>query len=224
MKLNRRVTIITRFSGIMFSLLLLGGLAACSDDNNGNDTPEPEPSTYPTTPFSKIELKEVIESDAQPVTATHTYLYNSAGRLTSYTGKQSFTAGDELFEIENTTTVEYKDHQAVITDEAGTVSTYTLNDKGYATTCTSQDMAGNTRTYTFSYLINTEDKYYLENITEKLDDGKEYSFITIDYSNFRAMKLQISPKYQAYSLRTCIRFPCMRLPYTGRYWENLQTI
>lgn len=151
MKLNRRVTIITRFSGIMFSLLLLGGLAACSDDNNGNDTPEPEPSTYPTTPFSKIELKEVIESDAQPVTATHTYLYNSAGRLTSYTGKQSFTAGDELFEIENTTTVEYKDHQAVITDEAGTVSTYTLNDKGYATTCTSQDMAGNTRTYTFSH-------------------------------------------------------------------------
>lgn len=147
MKLNRRVTIITRFSGIMFSLLLLGGLAACSDDNNGSDTPEPEPSTYPTTPFSKIELKEVIESDAQPVTATHTYLYNSAGRLTSYTGKQSFTAGDELFEIENTTTVEYKDHQAVITDEAGTVSTYTLNDKGYATTCTSQDMAGNTRTY-----------------------------------------------------------------------------
>lgn len=126
MKLNRRVTIITRFSGIMFSLLLLGGLAACSDDNNGSDTPEPEPSTYPTTPFSKIELKEVIESDAQPVTATHTYLYNSAGRLTGYTGKQSFTAGDELFEIENTTTVEYKDHQAVITDEAGTVSTYTL--------------------------------------------------------------------------------------------------
>ena len=45
MKLNRRVTIITRFSGIMFSLLLLGGLAACSDDNNGSDTPEPEPST-----------------------------------------------------------------------------------------------------------------------------------------------------------------------------------
>lgn len=62
MKLNRRVTIITRFSGIMFSLLLLGGLAACSDDNNGSDTPESEPSTYPTTPFSKIELKEVIEA------------------------------------------------------------------------------------------------------------------------------------------------------------------
>jgi hypothetical protein len=165
MKLNRRVTIITRFSGIMFSLLLLGGLAACSDDNNGNDTPEPEPSTYPTTPFSKIELKEVIESDAQPVTATHTYLYNSAGRLTSYTGKQSFTAGDELFEIENTTTVEYKDHQAVITDST-----------------------------------------------------------TVRLPHHQAMKLQISPKYQAYSLRTCIRFPCMRLPYTGRYWENLQTI
>lgn len=50
MKLNRRVTIITRFSGIMFSLLLLGGLAACSDDNNGNDTPEPE-SRQPTPPL-----------------------------------------------------------------------------------------------------------------------------------------------------------------------------
>lgn len=58
MKLNRRVTIITRFSGIMFSLLLLGGLAACSDDNNGSDTPESEPSTYPTTPFSKSNSKK----------------------------------------------------------------------------------------------------------------------------------------------------------------------
>jgi hypothetical protein len=37
MKLNRRVTIITRFSGIMFSLLLLGGLAACSDDTENFD-------------------------------------------------------------------------------------------------------------------------------------------------------------------------------------------
>ena len=78
----------------------------------------------------------------------------------------------------------------MITDEAGTVSTYPLNDKGYATTCTSQDMAGNTRTYTFSYLINTEDKYYLENITERLDNGKEYSSITIDYNNFRALRIQ----------------------------------
>ena len=204
MKLNRRVTIITRFSGIMFSLLLLGGLAACSDDNNGSDTPEPEPSTYPTTPFSKIELKEVIESDAQPVTATHTYLYNSAGRLTSYTGKQSFTAGDELFEIENTTTVEYKDHQAVITDEAGTVSTYTLNDKGYATTCTSQDMAGNTRTYTFSYLINTEDKYYLENITEKLDDGKGYCHPHLPLQQCRQAD-QLHRQTELYSRRRTLR-------------------
>lgn len=35
------------------------------------------------------------------------------------------------------------------------------------------------------YLINTEDKYYLENITESWTT-EEYSFITIDYSNFRA--------------------------------------
>ena len=190
MKPNRRAATTARCSGIILSLLLLGGLTACSDDNNGSDTPESEPSTYPTTSFSKIELKEVIESDAQPVTSTHTYLYNSAGRLAGYTGKQSFTAGGELFEMENTTTVEYKEHQAVITDEAGTVSTYTLNDRGYATNCISQDIAGNTRTYTFSYLTNTEGKYYLENITEKLNDGKEYSSVTIDYSNFRALRIQ----------------------------------
>lgn len=187
MKLNRRVTITARFSGIIFSLMFISTLTACSNENNDSDTPEP--STYPTTSFSKIELKEVIESDAQPVTSTHTYLYNSAGRLTSYIGKQSFTAGDELFEIENTTTAEYKDHQVVITDEAGTVSTYTLNDKGYATSCTSQDIAGNTRTYTFSYLPNTEDKYYLEKITEKLNNGTEHSSVTIDYSNFRALRI-----------------------------------
>lgn len=66
MKLNRRVTIITRFSGIMFSLLLLGGLAACSDDNNGSDTPESEPSTYPTTPFSQYFVKFHAASAANP--------------------------------------------------------------------------------------------------------------------------------------------------------------
>lgn len=188
MKLNKEFTVSAKLlSGILFSLLLVDGLSACSDDNNGGD--EPEAVVYPTTSFSKIELTEVIESDSQPVTSTRTYLYNNAGRLTSYTGKQSFTAGGEVFEMENTTTVEYNAHQAIVTDETGTVSTYALNDKGYATDCISQDIAGNTRTYTFSYLVNTEDKYYLTNITEKLNDGNEYASVTIDSSNFRALRI-----------------------------------
>ena len=96
MKLNK---LTTAFSRILFSLLLIGGLAACSDDDN-NGKEEPEPAVHPVTSFSKIQLKEVVESDAEPVIVTQTYLYDKSGRLYSYTYLQNFNAGGETFEIE----------------------------------------------------------------------------------------------------------------------------
>lgn len=169
-------------------LLLIGMLAACSD-NNGNNEPEHR-GVYPKTSFSSIQLSEIIESDGAPlVTSVHTYAYKS-GSLVSYTAKQSFIAG-ETVEIENTTTVAYGDHQAIVTDDVNNVFTYTLNDYGYATECTLQEAGGNTRTYTFDYLINTENKHYLTNITERLGDGKVYSSIDIDFDNYRALRITL---------------------------------
>ena len=175
---------------------------ACSDNNEGSDIPD-NPG-YPVTHFSKIELKEVKEEPGAPaVTVTQTYDY-SAGRLINFTSTQSFVAGGELFKIENATNVVYGDHQAVVTDEINNISTYTLDDNGYAISCVRQEMDGKIRSYTFDYLINTEGKYFLKNITETLDGNKFYSSINIDYSSYRTLRItqQVDKSEQTYIAST----------------------
>ena len=187
---------------IFIALLFIGGLTACSDNNEGSDIPD-NPG-YPVTHFSKIELKEVKEEPGAPaVTVTQTYDY-SAGRLINFTSTQSFVAGGELFKIENATNVVYGDHQAVVTDEINNISTYTLEDNGYAISCVRQEMDGKIRSYTFDYLINTEGKYFLKNITETLDGNKSYSSINIDYSSYRTLRItqQVDKSEQTYIAST----------------------
>ena len=187
---------------IFIALLFIGGLTACSDNNEGSDIPD-NPG-YPVTHFSKIELKEVKEEPGAPaVTVTQTYDY-SAGRLINFTSTQSFVAGGELFKIENATNVVYGDHQAVVTDEINNISTYTLDDNGYAISCVRQEMDGKIRSYTFDYLINTEGKYFMKNITETLDGNKFYSSINIDYSSYRTLRItqQVDKSEQTYIAST----------------------
>ena len=187
---------------IFIALLFIGGLTACSDNNEGSDIPDIP--GYPVTHFSKIELKEVKEEPGAPaVTVTQTYDY-SAGRLINFTSTQSFVAGGELFKIENATNVVYGDHQAVVTDEINNISTYTLDDNGYAISCVRQEMDGKIRSYTFDYLINTEGKYFLKNITETLDGNKSYSSINIDYSSYRTLRItqQVDKSEQTYIAST----------------------
>ena len=187
---------------IFIALLFIGGLTACSDNNEGSDIPD-NPG-YPVTHFSKIELKEVKEEPGAPaVTVTQTYDY-SAGRLINFTSTQSFEAGGDLFKIENATNVVYGDHQAVVTDEINNISTYTLDDNGYAISCVRQEMDGKIRSYTFDYLINTEGKYFLKNITETLDGNKSYSSINIDYSSYRTLRItqQVDKSEQTYIAST----------------------
>ena len=187
---------------ISIALLFIGGLTACSDNNEGSDIPD-NPG-YPVTHFSKIELKEVKEEPgARAVTVTQTSDY-SAGRLINFTSTQSFVAGGELFKIENATNVVYGDHQAVVTDEINNISTYTLDDNGYAISCVRQEMDGNIRSYSFDYLINTEGKYFLKNITETLDGNKFYSSINIDYSSYRTLRItqQVDKSEQTYIAST----------------------
>ena len=209
---------------IFIALLFIGGLTACSDNDEGSDIPD-NPG-YPVTHFSKIELKEVKEEPGAPaVTVTQTYDYR-AGRLINFTSTQSFVAGGELFKIENATNVVYGDHQAVVTDEINNISTYdkvdditqgivvtdeinnistyTLDDNGYAISCVRQEMDGKIRSYTFDYLINTEGKYFLKNITETLDGNKSYSSINIDYSSYRTLRItqQVDKSEQTYIAST----------------------
>ena len=119
---------------------------------------------------------------------------------------QSFVAGGEQFKIENTTNVVYEDHKAIVTDEINNVSTYTLDDNGYAISCVRQETNGKIRSYTFDYLINTEGKYFLKTITETLNGNQPYSTINIDYSNFRALRIteQVDSFEQTYTASTSV--------------------
>lgn len=199
------------------ALLFIGGLTACNDSDN--EQPEnlesvnifvcsdklaiPNALGYPVTNFSQIKLSEIKTGDAQPVTLTQTYDYE-AGRIASFTSLQKFVAGGESFEIENITDVVHEDHKVIVTDEINNVSTYTLNDKGYAVSCVRQEMDGKVRSYTFSYLTNTVGKYFLKNITETLNGGRIYSTINIDYNNYRALRItqQIDVYEQTYIAST----------------------
>lgn len=184
---------------ILLLLFMAGGAVSCSDNNDEKETPK----GYPTTPFSKIELTQTIQpSDAQTVTAIQTYTYQS-GRLSSYTSLQKYVAVEPV-EMKSVTNVTYGDHQAMITDDSGTISTYVLNDKGYAISSTRKEMGGSLRTYTFSYLINSEGKHFLQNITETREDGEVFSSIDLDYSTYRALRItqKIGDSQQAYTATT----------------------
>lgn len=179
---------------IFIFLLLLIGVTGCNDDEEpGSGNAE---GNYPATAFTKIQLSEVSPSEpgAPAVTTTQTYSFSN-GLLTDYTTLQNYTVINEKVEIKNNTTVSYNDREVTVTDDAGNVSTYTLNDDGYAVKCIRQETS-TTRTYTFSYLINTENKYYLENITESINKGEVYASIEIDYNTYRA--LRITQKVDAY--------------------------
>ncbi len=173
---------------IIFALsLLFVGMTAC-DNNEDPDNGKPN-GNYPTISFSKIQLSEDSSIEGTPtVTTTQTYLYNQ-GRVTDFNTLQKYTVAGETTEMKSATTIVYDDnHQAIVTDEYGNVSTYTLNDKGYATKCIRQEVS-TTRTYTFSYIINTEDKYYLKKITESTKEGEIYASIDVDYEIYRALRI-----------------------------------
>jgi hypothetical protein len=126
-------------------LVALTVITACED----NDTPANN-GKRPTVPFSKIQLSEdsPYEAEVPTVTTTQTYSYIQ-GQLTNFTTIQSYSVQGEQMKIENTTSVAYNGHEAVVTDDFGNVSTYLLNDKGYAIQCTRQEVS-TIRTYTFS--------------------------------------------------------------------------
>lgn len=179
---------------IFILLLFLVAMTSCED--------EEEPSyghpkgNYPATSFAKIQLSEVspYEPGAPAVTTTQTYLFYN-GLVTDYATLQNYTVVNEKVEIKNRTTISYNDREVTVTDDAGNVSTYTLNDDGYAVKCIRQE-TGTTRTYTFSYFVSTEKEHYLENITESIGEREVYASIEIDYNNNRV--LRITQKVDAY--------------------------
>lgn len=173
---------------------ILAVLTACEDGNDSDD--------YPAA-CSKIQLSEEspYEANVPTVTTVQTFLF-SQGRLTDYTTVQGYSIQGEQMSMKNATSVTYNERQAVVADDFGNVSTYLLDNRGYAISCTRRESVA-TRTYSFSYFTTPEGNCYLEKITEQIN-GKVYASINIDYSNRRELRIarQVDTHTAAYTATT----------------------
>lgn len=168
---------------ILLALLLL---TACQSEG---EAPEPIPvQAYPTLPYQSLTLSEVWKSDAQPVTLTQQFDCTE-GHLTRYTARQSIQADNETVLLETTTDLTYRDSLATATDDRGNTYLYVLNIDGYATRCLLNEGTDRQRSYTFDYLVNSEQQYFLRSMVEQLADGTEHSRIEIENSSFRQLLL-----------------------------------
>lgn len=162
--------------------LLVPLLAACVESESVGDPEEGEEEERPLLGFTALEISEELDSDAQTVTATHTYCYDTADRLTSCLTRQT-TEGAGAIVLENATTVTYGDATATVTDASGNTLTYNFDASGRATTCVYRTQWGEVRRYTFGYYETPSGRHYLSRVTETLGDASEpYSEISLDYT------------------------------------------
>lgn len=145
--------------------------AACLEE----DTP-----LLPIEEVPGMVLTERMNTDGGIADRTEEFYYNEAHQLTRRIIKQKttvtingYTDYDSL-RLENRIT--YSDREAVVTDAFDNVSTYILNEKGYATSCIRREGKGtNTvRVYTFAY----SDDATLTEIMEIIN-GEIYSRIKL---------------------------------------------
>lgn len=129
--------------------LTMAFLSACSKED------APLPPAEEEVPG--MVLTETIYSDAGIVDRTEEFYYNEAHQLTRHVVKQNTTVemggyiDHDSLRLE--TSVAYSNREAVVTDAFDHVSTYTLNEKGYATSCIRREgkEADRLRAYTFAY-------------------------------------------------------------------------
>lgn len=113
------------------------------------------------TPLVPVEMPgmviaEKIISDAGIVNRTEEFYYNEAQQLTRRVMKQKYTVtvggytDTDSLRLENKVT--YAPDEVTVTDASDNVSTYLLNDQGYATSCIRREAnTRQSRIYTFGY-------------------------------------------------------------------------
>lgn len=176
-------------------LLLLCTVSACNDEPKAS-IPKNEP--YPVTNFNTVSLQTTTVDDGPAVTTTHTYSYQ-AGRLQAYDLLQTVGHSTPV-EISSHSQVSYTDNQAIVRDDYGNTSTYTLNSRGYATECLRQEAGCNTtRHYTFGYMAGSDGKYYLTSVCETIDDSTTpFSQLTLSYDSEHSINLRLDMQGQTY--------------------------
>lgn len=143
-----------------------------------------------------LTITETTGSGEERVTTEQKFIY-ADGKLTRHITKQTYT--DRLLEGEYThsvsSRVSYEPERVIITDESGNVSTYQLNEKGYATLCTRKEPGGTIRTYTFSYSTTGDEN--LTGIKESIDGNlsSEISISIPDNGTSKRLSKHIHHRY-----------------------------
>lgn len=149
---------------LLLSILLAFMLSACKEDEK-------------ELRIQCLTITETSGSGSEKVTAVQQFNFTD-GKLMQHVTTQTYT--DLLNQGKYTqtvsTSVSYEPGKVIITDDTGTISTYLLNDYGYAASCTRNEPAGNVRTYQFSY--SPAEDGILAGIQESIN-GSPYSEILL---------------------------------------------
>lgn len=148
-------------------------LSACSEE----DTPAPLPETPGMT------LTEKIITDGGIVDRTEEFYYNESRQLTRRVMKQKTTVSlggytdTDSLRLENRVT--YTPDEVTVTDASDNVSTYLLNDQGYATSCIRREAGTRqSRVYTFGYSDDAVLTEVMEIINGKIQSRATFQPLT----------------------------------------------
>lgn len=161
----------------LFFLLFSFILAACSEEEDERTEES----------LKCLTITETTGSGTEQVTTEQKFIYTD-GKLTRHVTKQTYTdlwlKGEYTHSV--STQISYELGKVIVTDETGTVFTYQINEKGYATMCTRNEPGSSIRTYIFSY--STGGSEYLTGIKESID-GSPYSEISIEFPDNSTMNI-----------------------------------
>lgn len=134
-----------------------------------------------------LTLTETTGYGPERVTTVQQFNY-ADGMLMQHVTTQTYTDLKNAGKYTHTvsTSLAYEPGKAIITDDTGTVSTYQLNDYGYAVSCTRKEPGGSVRTYLFNY--SPTDYGLLARIKESIN-GSPYSEISITATSDGTMSI-----------------------------------
>lgn len=196
--------------------LTIIALSACSEEDASPDPPAETPG---------ITLTERIISDGGIVDRTEEFYYNEARQLTRRVMKQQFTVtvngitDTDSLRLENKVT--YATDEVTVTDASDNVSTYLLNDQGYATSCIRREVGTKmARLYTFGYSDDGTLAAVMEIINGKIVSQLTFRALTETTATFCTENGEISSTF----LLTLGEENTSRLPWlylTEQYPLNL---
>lgn len=193
---------------LLASMLLCLVLTACKEDEKEER-------------IQCLTITETTGFGPERVTTVQQFNYTD-GKLMQHVTTQTYTDLKEKAKYTHTvsTSIAYEPGKAIITDDTGTVSTYQLNDYGYAVSCTRNEPGGSVRTYLFNY--SSTDYGLLARIKESIN-GSPYSEISITATSDGTMSIteELNNYQGKFTATVNDRYPGISNAKSGLPWLHL---